>query len=190
MCHWIRTAKPSSLYPFVPINKITASCPGLACSDPHGCPVPGVAFGSCSLSEFVYLAIGRKQLGHSQGRKEKRGKKGFSNTGIKCVSAPGFRWGSSAFLLAASQSPSMGLGVGFWSPGNPTGHSGVLDQDVLFGMLKHGQARGGGVSQERGVKVRKYLWAQIKDFKSLLSSKETLFLLPLLFPLYEGTSPK
>lgn len=43
------------------------------------------------------------------------------------------------------QPPSTGLGMGFWSPGSLSGHPEVMDQDALFGMFKHGQARGGEV---------------------------------------------
>jgi len=83
----------------VPINKITASCTGLACRDPHGCTVPGVAFGSHSLAlSLAWLRGSCTQLwvgGSSDTTTvrlegEKR-KKMFSNTDIKYVTALGFR---------------------------------------------------------------------------------------------------
>lgn len=89
-------------HPCVPLNKITASCPRLACS--WGAfwlmlSVPVPVRGLCTwpwAGSSLDSATPRLEG-------EKRGK-GFSKTGVKCVTAPGFRRGSSPFLLASSAS--------------------------------------------------------------------------------------
>lgn len=138
-------------HPCVPLNKITASCPRLACS--WGAfwlmlSVPVPVRGLCTwpwAGSSLDSATPRLEG-------EKRGK-GFSKTGVKCVTAPDFRRGSSPFLLAASATVTIhGFGNGLlelreshWAGSG------------IFGMLKHGQARDAVVrrAKKRGVEVRK-----------------------------------
>lgn len=109
-----------------------ASCTGLACSDPRGCTVPGVGFGSCSLAlslawfrgSCTWLWVGGSLVTTSLRLVGEKRKKEFINTGMKYATPLGFgvREQSLPEISFSRCRHPWGLGAFSWSLWGPNGH--------------------------------------------------------------------